>query len=95
MDIMDLEERIWVHELQEAINKQDALRARIAELEAERDELKSMLDWHVREPVPDGDPVQELGEYLADNLDEDKWNHVEPLLNGLRAALQDGGQEKP
>ena len=68
---------------QYSVMSQEQLLTVVQSLEAEVERLTSLLDYHVHEPVDDDSPVQELGSRLADLLQADDWNNIEPILNGL------------
>lgn len=67
----------------------DQLRDLRLQLARELDDSKSEKEWlfeQLNGPVVES-PVRVLGGWLADELDEDRWAHVEPLLNAAAHAL--------
>lgn len=64
----------------------------ITRLRRERDDALLFLDNAVaRAP----EPLQKLGEYLANLLDEDRWATAERYLNAAAKAYADQEQNKP
>ena len=64
-------------EAADALEKRDV---RIAELE-------TLVSVHIEEPVPDTDPIRQIGERLAGLLLADEFNWLEPKLNGIRKRI--------
>ena len=56
-------------------------------LQQELERAQGLISAHIEMPVPDDDPVQEIGERLADLLDADQFNWFEPKLNGIRQSI--------
>jgi hypothetical protein len=64
----------------------EAIAARLAEVEAERDDALAFLDNAISDAP---EPLTALGSWLANMLDEDKWPTAERYLNAAVKSLVD------